>query len=190
MNALIVGARGVGKSTLIRRVLETLGRPVTGFETEKEGDQVHIYDAGAEHAPTEENLVGLCGETRGMPVPEGFDRYAPRLLVPAKPGSIMKKDELGYLESSSEAFCRAVLKRLGEEGPVIAAVKDRETDFLRNVRAHPGCRCFFYYGGKPGCIVWGGPGVCKASVPDPRLNGYSFNGKRRKNLDKKVWIGI
>lgn len=37
MNALIVGARGVGKSTLIRRVLETLGRPVTGFETEKKG---------------------------------------------------------------------------------------------------------------------------------------------------------
>ena len=27
------------------------------------GDQVHIYDAGAEHVPTEENLVGLCGET-------------------------------------------------------------------------------------------------------------------------------
>lgn len=143
MNALIVGARGVGKSTLIRRVLESLGRPVSGFETEKEGDQVHIYDAGAEHVPTEENLVGRCGETRGFPVAEGFDRYAPRILAPVKAGSVMIMDELGYLESSSEFFCRAVLERLWGRDPVIAAVKDRETDFLRSVRAHPGCRCFF-----------------------------------------------
>ena len=57
MNVLIVGARGAGKTTLIRRVLESLDCPVWGFETEKEGDQVHIYDAGAEHVPTEENPV-------------------------------------------------------------------------------------------------------------------------------------
>ena len=143
MNVLIVGARGAGKTTLIRRVLESLDRPVWGFETEKEGDQVHIYDAGAEHVPTEENLVGLCGETRGIPVKEGFDRYAPRILAPAKAGSVMIMDELGYLESSSELFCRAVLERLGGRDPVIAAVKDRDTDFLSSVRAHSGCRCFF-----------------------------------------------
>lgn len=95
MNVLIVGARGAGKTTLIRRVLESLDCPVWGFETEKEGDQVHIYDAGAEHVPTEENLVGLCGETRGFPVKEGFDRYAPRILAPVKAGSVMIMDELG-----------------------------------------------------------------------------------------------
>ncbi len=39
MNVLIVGARGAGKTTLIRRVLESLDCPVWGFETEKEGDQ-------------------------------------------------------------------------------------------------------------------------------------------------------
>ena len=143
MNVLIVGARGAGKTTLIRRVLESLDRPVWGFETEKEGDQVQIYDAGAEHVPTEENLVGLCGETCGIPVKEGFDRYAPRILAPAKAGSVMIMDELGYLESSSELFCRAVLERLGGRDPVIAAVKDRDTDFLSSGRAHPGCRCFF-----------------------------------------------
>lgn len=55
----------------------------------------------------------------------------------------MIMDELGYLESSSELFCRAVLERLGGRDPVIAAVKDRDTAFLSSVRSHPGCRCFF-----------------------------------------------
>ena len=36
-HTLITGPRGVGKSFLIRRVLEQLGRPVYGFETKKEG---------------------------------------------------------------------------------------------------------------------------------------------------------
>ena len=87
--------------------------------------------------------MGLCGETCGIPVKEGFDRYAPRILAPVKAGSVMIMDELGYLESSSELFCRAVLERLGGRDPVIAAVKDRDTAFLSSVRSHPGCRCFF-----------------------------------------------
>ena len=36
MHALIVGERGIGKSTLIRRVLKELNRPLFGFETKKE----------------------------------------------------------------------------------------------------------------------------------------------------------
>ena len=36
MHALIVGDRGVGKSTLIHRVLKNLNRTVFGFETKKE----------------------------------------------------------------------------------------------------------------------------------------------------------
>ena len=35
MHALIVGDRGVGKSTLIQRVLAELNRPLFGYETKK-----------------------------------------------------------------------------------------------------------------------------------------------------------
>ena len=35
MHLLLVGAPGVGKSTLIRRVLKKVDRPVFGFETKK-----------------------------------------------------------------------------------------------------------------------------------------------------------
>lgn len=153
MNVLIVGARGAGKTTLIRRVLESLDCPVWGFETEKEGDQVHIYDAGAEHVPTEENLVGLCGETRGFPVKEGFDRYAPRILAPVKAGSVMIMDELGYLESSSELFCRAVLERLGGEGSGDRSSEGQGYGLFKQRPLPSWLPVFFHHGRKQGCAV-------------------------------------
>ena len=51
---LITGPCGVGKSTLIRRVLKELERPVFGFETQKEagltdpvrGTPLYFYPVG------------------------------------------------------------------------------------------------------------------------------------------------
>ena len=150
MHALIVGARGVGKSTLIRRVVEDLGRPTFGFETKKEdslarpgkGSPVYIYKAGEEHRQTEGNLVAWCENRCNAVVPAAFDRFALSLLAPVPEGSVVVMDEIGVLEASSEAFCEAVLRLLDGNTPVIAAVKDKDTLFLEQVRRHPGCKCF------------------------------------------------
>lgn len=150
MHALIIGARGVGKSTLIRRVLQELNRPLFGFETKKEtaladersGSPVYIYEAGKEHLQTGDNLVGYCLNRRSTPIPSGFDRYAPKLLTPIADGCIVEMDEIGFMESKSEAFCRAVMTLLDGNAPVIAAVKDKDIPFLEAVRAHPNARCF------------------------------------------------
>ena len=75
-------------------------------------------------------------------VTAAFDRYAPKLLEPMPEAVLVKLDELGFLEAGSEAFCRAVLRLLDGDRPVIAAVKDRDVPFLNAVRAHPAARCF------------------------------------------------
>ena len=150
MHALIVGPKGVGKTTLISRVLSELGRPLFGFETKKEsamedpvsGEPIYIYDAGAEHRQTSENLVGYCKSKHATPVTEAFDRYADRLMRPIPHGAIIKLDEIGFMETKSEAFCRMIMEMLDGSTPVIAAVKNKELPFLEAVRTHPNARCF------------------------------------------------
>lgn len=150
MHALIVGPRGVGKSTLLNQVVSALNMPVTGFETRKEtqledprrGSPVYIYEAGQPHVQTPENLVGYCLHHHMDPLPEGFDRFAPRLTTPVPEGYLIKLDEIGFLESNAPAFRQAILTLLDGDRPVIAAVKDKDFPFLNTVRAHPNCRCF------------------------------------------------
>lgn len=150
MHALIVGPRGVGKTTLIRRVLEELNKPLFGFETKKEdaladevkGSPVYIYEAGKAHLQTQDNLVGHCKNKRFATMKDAFDRYAPKLMAPIPEGHIVELDEIGFMESKSEAFCNAVMALLDGSVPVIAAVKDKDIPFLEAVRSHPNARCF------------------------------------------------
>lgn len=150
-HALIVGPRGVGKSTLIRRVLTELGRPVFGFETRKEdrfateseGSPVYIYQAGQPHFQRDDNLVGWSGNKDSCTTKAAFDRYAPKLRMPIPEDHIILLDELGFMEASSEDFCEAVLALLDGDIPVIAAVKDKNIPFLEEVRSHPKGKCFY-----------------------------------------------
>lgn len=149
MHTLIVGARQVGKSTLIRRILNEIGRPVYGFETRKEddladdvhGSPVYIYPAWQEHVHTQDNLVGYCKDKRPEICHGAFDRFAPRLMSPPDDCMVLL-DEIGFMESASAPFCNAIRQLLGGDAPVIAAVKHNDMPFLNEVRAHPNCRVF------------------------------------------------
>ena len=150
MHALIVGDRCVGKSTLIRRILKELNRPVFGFETKKEeqledpirGCPIYIYDAGSLHSQTTENLIGYHRDTDFDAFTAAFDRYAPKLMANIEEDAVVELDEIGFLEAKSESFCQAVLHLLDGDRPVIAAVKNQALPFLNRIREHPKARCF------------------------------------------------
>lgn len=165
MHTLIVGEQGVGKSTLIHRVMDELQLTVCGFETRKEdelvdpllGSPLYIYEAGLPHIQREDNLVGHCKDQKPVVYPEGFDRFAERLEQLSNGASesdamtdaarhadadVILMDEIGVMESRSERFCQAILHLLDGDMPVLAAVKYKDRPFLQQVRSHPRCRCF------------------------------------------------
>ena len=151
IHSLIVASPGVGKSTLIARVLEELNCPVFGFLTRKEQDEwdeelgnpIYIYPAGQPQIRSKENLVGHCKDRRPTVYPEAFNRFAPRLFEEVPLNAVILMDEIGFMEASSELFCRGILRLLDGDIPVIAAVKDKDTEFLRKICSHPKARCFY-----------------------------------------------
>lgn len=144
---LIVGARDVGKTTLIRRLLCDTKRPVRGFYTEKrltDPPGTHsIYLSPAWLSPEEctfspDNQVGRWDGQQMHPFPQVFDTLGVACLTNVSPQALVVMDELGFLESKAPQFTQAVLEALDGPAQVIAAVKDRpDAPFLQAVLAHP-----------------------------------------------------
>ena len=127
---LICGERGVGKSTLIRRLLAESTLPVGGFVTRRltqaDGDGMFPIYLHAAALPPEErpydpgHLVGTCDSRRSVRYPEAFDRLGPPLLTS---GGLLVMDELGFLERCSPVFQRAVFTLLDGPTPVLGVLR-------------------------------------------------------------------
>ena len=140
---IISGDRHVGKTTLVNKLIAHVKVPVHGFFTRAEkpdaDNLMAIYMYAADDNVREKSEDNCIGRTQGrikMPRTEVFDDLGVRLLSDHKDGIIVM-DELGYLESLSEAFRTKVMECLDGDIPVIAAVKNRDITFLNDIRNHP-----------------------------------------------------
>ena len=143
MHILIIGDVGVGKSTLIQRLLANVEGPVHGFRTLKiDGEaggvsKVYIHPAEGPDIHGDENTVGLLGDEGMQARPVAFEACGVPLLTEIPQNAAVLMDEIGYLESTAPGFCEAVLRVLGGPYHVLAAVKTRETPFLQQIRDYP-----------------------------------------------------
>ncbi len=100
---LICGERGVGKSTLIRRLLEHSTREVDGFVTKRlpVADEngffpIYLYPASQkedERHNEAANLVGTCDSRSSIRHPEVFDGLGAQLIKSAPSGGIILMDD-------------------------------------------------------------------------------------------------
>ena len=138
---LIAGRSGVGKSTLIRALLNEIPLPAYGVITKKEAAgpdgfcPVYIHTYGSEKCFSQDNRIGLCREGKSVAFPEAFDRFSESMQF--QHDGVIVFDELGFLESGASRFTDAVLHTLDSAPFVIAAVRDKKTPFLDAVRSHP-----------------------------------------------------
>lgn len=148
---LIVGQRGVGKTTLIRRLLSDTPRPIRGFCTKNRPEQpgshsTYLHSAWVPleaRTYTPENRVGFWDGQRMQAFPLVFDTLGTACLTGAPPEALLVMDELGFLESQATQFTQAVLDALDGSAQVLAAVKNRpDVPFLQAVLSHPQARVF------------------------------------------------
>lgn len=155
MHLLLVGNHRSDRSGLIRRLLDAYPKelPVCGFMTEKLAPDesgrcpIYLHPYGIQRRYEKANLIGWCKDQRADPLPQTFERYAPRLEAVAK-GGIAVLDELGVMESGAPRFQQAVFSLLETAPLVIAAVRDKDTPFLMRVRNDPNAKCFYVEAGR------------------------------------------
>ena len=141
---LIHGRCGAGKSTMIEKLVSELDVPIYGFytrtmQTNDAGyHQIYMYPAGRVKRHTrEDNHVGDCNTRERTVNLQVFDTLGVECLQ-AQPGGILVMDEIGFMEQDSELFCKAVLRALDGDIPVLAGVKAGvDVPFLRQVMGHP-----------------------------------------------------
>jgi nucleoside-triphosphatase len=147
-NILLTGRPGVGKTTLILRLLELLRRPARGFYT------CEIRERGVRLGFEAVRLDGRRAILAhvGMPSPWRVGKYYVQLpafeaeilpaieleVLPAQ--GILVIDEIGRMECLSSRFRQAVQGALDAEAPVLGTVGLQDDPFLRAVRSRPDVR--------------------------------------------------
>ena len=141
MNILIAGETGVGKTSLINRILKEADQPIFGFRTEKRHcglpgvSKVYINPANGPFIYSDANTVGVCKNSGARANNGAFDRVGVPLLAGIPDYAVVLMDELGVLESDERVFCDTVLKMLNGNYLVLAAVKLKMIPFLQEARA-------------------------------------------------------
>ena len=139
----LTGERQVGKSTLLRGLMEREGLRCAGFETqpfyigdERRGFTLH----GRVDMPPYENDCIVCvrvGERRSVPVLPVFEENGvdilKRSLESESPWLLM--DELGRLEREAARFCAQVLACLDSGKRVLGVLQACDAPLVCAVRA-------------------------------------------------------
>ena len=159
-NLFVTGRPGIGKTTLIERVLGVLDVDAGGFYTRElleDGRRVGF------------SIVGLHGE-RGVLAHvdhegsfrvgkygvncEDLERVGVRAIDEAvKRSRLIVMDEIGRMELCSQAFQEAVGRALGSPTPVLGTIQDRSNAFLDSVRARPDVKILRVSTGNRECLV-------------------------------------
>jgi nucleoside-triphosphatase len=142
---LLTGAPGGGKTTLLRRVVGRLDRPVGGFYTQE------IRSGGARQGFEIVTMDGRRGRLahvgiRGRPRVGKYgvdlatlERLAVTSIREAvASGALVVIDEIGPMEILSGPFCTAVLEALESGSPVLGTIVQRRQPFADQVKALPG----------------------------------------------------
>ncbi|HMA05970.1 MAG TPA: nucleoside-triphosphatase [Methanomicrobiales archaeon] len=146
-NLFVTGAPGCGKTTLVRRVVESLGDlPMAGFYTEEireKGERVGFALVSLDgkrgilsHVTVKGPLrIGKYGVDTG-----GFESFLGELRL-GDPGTrVVVIDEIGKMECLSERFGNLMREILGSPVPLLATIALRGTPAIERVKKRPDVR--------------------------------------------------
>jgi nucleoside-triphosphatase len=140
-NILLLGKPGIGKTTVIRQVIDLLGRQnASGFYTQEMRETNKRVGFSLETLDGEKAVLAHVS-FRG---PHRVGKYVvdlsvlDRLAVPsvdpdATESELLVADEIGKMECLSPRFCETVLRALTSDRLVVGTVPAKGNSFIREI---------------------------------------------------------
>lgn len=143
MNVFLQGLPGVGKSTIIKKILRELSIDPTGFftlveELPIEGKRnIYIHPANSKNLERESN--NLIGESvnpgKLVAYTKVFENYGLEILSHIESPLIIM-DEIGFLEDDAYQYQSRILDLLNQEIMILGVIKKKETPFISTIARH------------------------------------------------------
>ena len=144
---LVTGRPGVGKTTLVRRVVEGLRRPLRGFFTQEVREQGRRVGFRVRTFSGREAWLAHIHRRHGPRIGRyrvdvaGFEALVlPELALAATPETLFVVDEIGPMELLSAAFRERVRALFAGPWDILATVVLRPHPFVDALKARPDVR--------------------------------------------------
>ncbi|MBN1919554.1 MAG: NTPase [Verrucomicrobia bacterium] len=148
MNILLTGTPGVGKTTLIRKLVEALDRPARGIITEevrvadrRRGFRIVTLD-GREGVLAHDTIKGPNRVSRYGVTTAALESLGIPAITPTSPDEIIVIDEIGKMECVSQAFKDATWRALEAPNLVLGTIARKGVGFIARVKARPDVTLF------------------------------------------------
>lgn len=137
-NLFITGKKGIGKSTLLKKIIENIDCSIGGFIQEKKITEettcfnvislynlkdsytIGIYDRKKEELYSDINIFNVISEEI--------------LLKSLCNRELIALDELGFMEENVVLFKDTIFKILNSDKPVIGVLKECNTNFIQEIK--------------------------------------------------------
>ena len=145
-NVLVTGPPGIGKSTVIEKLLRQLGRPACGFFTReireygKRAGFSILTCNGEEGILAHVNIKSVRRVGRYGVNLDAVNRLVVPSMIPETPKHVIVVDEIGKMECFSKLFRDAVVRALDAENLVIGSVAMKGEPFIQSVKARSDVR--------------------------------------------------
>lgn len=146
MHVFLTGAKQVGKTTVVWRVIERWTGEYGGFETyfddrDTPDKALFMQDVRMPRSFDDENLIATFEGGQPTPIPAQFDAIGTDILRNmAIDTDLVIMDELGRLEQGASRFQRAVLSTLRRPVPVLGVLQRDAGGWTQAILDMPGIK--------------------------------------------------
>lgn len=140
MKILLTGPIGVGKSTIIDKVVKTMNIKKTGFYTKPViiNNAVigyKMYDYQRRISPF---WIGIKDSPLSCrPITANFDEYGSRIIENLQNTSMVILDEIGFLERNAKIYQDKLTDLLDSDTNILGVIKPKNNPFLNDIKNRP-----------------------------------------------------